>query len=177
MYSIKDFSNDLENIVSVSSSYEDIIKETAYKMAFLLDNDNLFDNDYINKIRNHEIDNTLYRSTNNDFIIQLFTWEANSTTPIHDHFTWGLMGVYYNKLKVIEYNLKKIDNNAYDLNESDTYIATEGDICYILPPNEEIHKISNPTDKLSVSIHIYGKNIDEYNIYDIEKNKIFRVNS
>ncbi|GIW23016.1 MAG: hypothetical protein KatS3mg068_2023 [Candidatus Sericytochromatia bacterium] len=177
MYSIKNFSNDLEDIVSSKSSYEEIIKETAYRMSFLLDNDFIFDNDFINKVRSNQINNTLYKSNINDFVIQVFTWEANVSTPIHDHFTWGLMGVYYNKLKVIEYSIKKIDNGVYDLNETDTYIATEGDICYILPPNEEIHKISNPTNKLSISIHVYGKPIEEYNIYDLERNKIFKVNS
>jgi predicted metal-dependent enzyme (double-stranded beta helix superfamily) len=177
VYSIKDFSSDLEYIVSNSSSYEDIIRNGAYKMSSLLDNDVLFDNDFINKVRNNEIDNTLYRSTSNNFVIQLFTWEGNSTTPIHDHFTWGLMGIYYNKLKVVEYSLKKINNNTYDLNETNTYIATEGDICYVLPPNEEIHKISNPTNKLSISIHIYGKPIDKYNIYDLEKNRMYHINS
>ena len=37
---------------------------------------------------------------------------------------------------------------------------------------QEIHKIGNNTEKDSISIHIYGRDIDEVNVFDLENNEV-----
>lgn len=167
MYTFSNFAGDLENIVDTSNSYQSLIDRGIEIMRKLIANPELIDKEQLVLINEGQIDNTVYKSEKNNFIVQIFTWYPHCETPIHDHNTWGLMGIYQNGLRVAEYNFK--NNN---LTETQNYIAEQGDVCYLIPPDEEIHQISNTTDDMSISIHVYGKTIDEYNIYDLENGEI-----
>lgn len=167
MYNFSNFCSDLEKIIDNSDSYQTVINRGADIMRQLLNNKDLIHSDQIEAIHNGDLDHNVYKSDKNKFIVQIFTWSPGSETPIHDHDnTWALMGIYQNGLRVAEFSF-----NNNDLKETQNYFANEGGVCYLIPP-EEIHHVSNPTDELSVSIHVYGKNIDEYNIYDLENGKV-----
>lgn len=172
MYCFEDFANELERLLDTTGSYNEIIRNCTMYMKKLISNRELISQQTIDDIMSGSIDNTVYSSKRNDFVVQIFTWNAKSITPVHDHDTWGVMGIYYNKLFVTEYSLTNIDHNSYDINVSQEYLAKSGDVCYLIPPDEEIHKIENITDSLSISIHVYGKPIKEYNVYDLENGQI-----
>lgn len=171
MYNFSDFTAELEEIVSKSSSHQEIIHHSSNSMRKLLSNHQLINDSHISGIYDGSVEPTIYKSENNNFIVQLFTWDSGCQTPVHDHDTWGIMGLYENALRIAEYAFLPIDNST-ELKEIQTYIAEKGDVCYIVPPDEDIHHISNHTDQRSISIHVYGKQIDEYNIYDLENNQI-----
>jgi predicted metal-dependent enzyme (double-stranded beta helix superfamily) len=173
MFDFNNFVQDLENIVSTADSYKTIIDASSDSMRKLLANDHLLDNNFITDLLHGKAEPTVYKSDDNNFIVQVFVWEGGCGTPIHDHDTWGIMGIYRNQLKVSEYTLKPLDQpDSYYLEKTQTYVADPGAVCYLIPPDEEIHQIVNPTDEVSVSIHVYGKTIDEYNIYDPENDKL-----
>lgn len=172
MYTFDDFSNDLENIIDNQKNYEHIIRESYEPMKKLLSNRTLISKNLIDDILAGKADNTVYTSSKNDFTIQIFPWEAHSSTPVHDHGTWGIIGVYYNELFISEYDMNQINHSSYEINVNKEYLAKEGNLCYVLPPHDEIHKVGNQTDSLSISIHVYGKVIKEYNIYDLENGNI-----
>lgn len=171
MYNFSNFNNDLEQIIDTSDSCQDVVNRGIKIMQQLISNQQLIDNDWLEQIMDGQVDNTVYRSDKNKFIVQIFPWFPGSNTPVHDHETWGLMGIYRNSLKVAEYTY---DKNHNVINQTNDYVAKQGDVCYLIPPDEETHQISNITNDISVSIHVYGKNIDEYNIYDLERNEVIR---
>jgi predicted metal-dependent enzyme (double-stranded beta helix superfamily) len=176
MFNFNNFAQELENIVSSADSYKSIIDASTDSMRKLLANNYLLDNTAISGFLDGSIECTVYKSEHNNFVVQVFVWEGGAGTPIHDHDTWGIMGVYQNQLKVTEYSLKSFEQSEnFYLDQTQTFIADPGAVCYLIPPDEEIHQIMNPTDNLSVSIHVYGKSIDEYNIYDLENDKIIHV--
>ncbi len=176
MYDLSNFVQELEHFVTSAHSYREIIDAGANSMRNLLSNRELISNDFINGLLSGTERPLVYKSDKNKFIVQVFVWESGSETPVHDHDTWGLMGIYQNKLRVSEYDLKPIQNSgSFSLDETQNYIASEGDVCYVLPPHEEIHKISNNSGSLSISIHVYGKTIDEYNIYDLANGQVIHT--
>ncbi len=176
MFNFNNFVQELEGIVSSADSYKSIIDASSHSMRKLLANNYLLDDVFINGLLEGSEDCTIYKSDLNNFIVQVFVWEGWAQTPIHDHDTWGIMGIYRNQLKVTEYVLKQLDQHgSYHLDQTQTMVVEPGAVCYLIPPDEEIHQIVNPTDQLSVSIHVYGKTIEEYNIYDLENDKIIRV--
>jgi predicted metal-dependent enzyme (double-stranded beta helix superfamily) len=173
MYNFSNFTEDLENIVHSADSYKNLINASSESMRKLLANNDLIDNNFISQLLEGSTDCTVYKSNSNGFVVQVFVWEGGAQTPIHDHDTWGIMGIYRNQLKVTEYALKPLEQpGTFYLDQTQTFIADPGAVCYLIPPDEEIHQIINPTETLSVSIHVYGKTIDEYNIYDPENDKI-----
>jgi len=176
MSDINKFVEELEQIVSTADCLKTIVDAGSASMQKLLGNSGLFEENYLNGLLTGHSESTVYYSDKNGFIVQIFAWEGGSQTPIHDHDTWGLMGVYRNQLKVTEYGLvAKEQPGEYALNQTDSYFAGPGSVCYLIPPHEEIHQIANPTGDLTVSIHVYGKRIDEYNIYDPENDQIIHV--
>jgi len=175
MYNFIDFAHDLEKVVSFGESYEEIIKESVPCMAKLIRNRNLFTPDYLDGLLNGESNPYLYKSERNEFVVKVFVWEPGSRTPIHDHLTWGLMGIYHNSLKVDEYELLFLDEAGnYDLSLIDSFSAPAGGICSVSPPDNDIHRVCNPTEELTVSIHVYGNRLAEFNVYDLENNQIIR---
>ena len=168
MYIFSNFCSDLENIIDTSSSYRDIVERGSSIMQNLVNTPDLISEEHINLLSQGEMDNYVYRSEKNKFVVQIFIWWPTSETPVHDHDnTWGLMGIYKNTLRVAEY---QFNNN--NLVETQSYFAKKGEACYLLPPDEEIHHVSNPTENMSISIHVYGKDLTEYNIYDLENGEI-----
>ena len=43
---------------------------------------------------------------------------------------------------------------------------------WVLPPDEEIHHIRNPTDRTALSLHVYGRDIRRCNIYHLESGRV-----
>ncbi|MFN8673190.1 MAG: cysteine dioxygenase family protein [Candidatus Sericytochromatia bacterium] len=172
MHTFESFAHNLEQIIDRSRNYKEVVTAGASELKKLLYNKNLLTEQYIDDVLYGRIDNTVFFSEKHGFVVQVFTWDGHSETPVHDHGTWGLMGVYHNNLHVTEYAMTKIDENSYDVSPYQEFPAKENDVCYLLPPDEEIHLIKNPTDSLSISFHIYGKRILEYNTYDLENGQI-----
>ena len=85
---------------------------------------------------------------NDNFDIYVITWYPKQSSKFHDHSNNGCI------FKVLEGSIlevrKYIDNNIkshtmYNVNQV-TYINN----------NEGIHKITNPTDNIAVTLHIYS---------------------
>ncbi len=91
------------------------------------------------------------------FSVVSFVWGPGQKTPIHDHCTWGLIGMLRGSEKAQKYQ--------YDLNGAliaDGMEATlkPGDVEAVSPTLGDIHIVSNALpDQTSISIHVYGANI------------------
>lgn len=89
------------------------------------------------------------------FSVVSFVWGAGQSTPIHDHTTWGLIGM----LRGAEIS------QAYSLvggipvpDEKERLDA--GQVACVSPSVGDIHSVSNAfADRSSISVHVYGGNI------------------
>jgi len=112
----------------------------------------------------------LYRSEDHGYCVVAMTWGPGQGTPIHDHSTWGVAGIVENELRIVNYD--RMDDGSKpgyaDLREASAIEAPAGTVTYILPPNDVIHLIVNPTDRTTISLHVYGKSV-ECNQFDLEK--------
>lgn len=172
MYDFKAFAQDLEQLASSLDSWEAMIQEGAKAMNQLLAHPELVSREIADQINQGEASGKVYQSPEHGFVIHVFTWSPGSKTPIHDHHTWGIMGIYRNSLQVIDYDMTPLEGNMIDVSPREPVIAGEGTIAYVLPPYEEIHEIENIGDDLAISIHVYGKEIDQYNIFDLKNKEI-----
>ena len=97
-------------------------------------------------------------------------WAPNSRSPVHDHNTWGVIGVYDNYVRIT--NFERLDDGSKTdfarLEEKEALIAPRGAVGYVLPPYQEIHRMENPTGKPTVGIHTYGRAVEECTVFDTE---------
>ncbi|MGE0797727.1 MAG: cysteine dioxygenase [Lautropia sp.] len=90
------------------------------------------------------------------FCLVSFVWGPGQRTPIHDHQTWGLIGV----LRGAETG-RRFRRTAAGLIEDGLEARLEpGGIDVVSPRVGDIHQVANAfADRTSISIHLYGGNI------------------
>jgi len=100
-------------------------------------------------------------------------WLPGQWTPIHDHGTWGVVGVVAGTLK--ESSFIRIDDKSYDAMEDLNLVAgnltllTPGAVTSFVPNPDHIHKTGNPDlEKKVVSLHFYGRAMSGYHEYNLE---------
>jgi len=89
------------------------------------------------------------------FSLVSFVWGPGQKTPIHDHMTWGMVGVMRGSEMCREYAA-----NAGKLEQTGEHLVAPGGIDLVSPTIGDIHVVSNAApDRVSISIHCYGANI------------------
>lgn len=116
----------------------------------------------------------LHRDRLNRFVVLSLVWLPGQATPIHDHSCWGVMGILEGAIEEVGY--ERLDDGSRadyaELEERRGVRVTRGSSGYVLPPYEEIHRIGNPTKQTAVSVHVYGRDLDQINVYDLVTHKV-----
>ncbi len=95
------------------------------------------------------------------YSIVSLVWKPGQETPIHDHRCWCVVGVLQGRELETRYDLHT-EGSAKVLVEAHNLHYTPGQVCALVPPDEDIHKVANDSedsDTLTISMHIYGANI------------------
>jgi 3-mercaptopropionate dioxygenase len=82
-------------------------------------------------------------------------WQPGQGTPIHDHVSWCVVGVYKGLERETRYTLA--DGR---LHATETIEAHPGHVEALVPPAENIHSVQAGGDELTISIHVYGADIE-----------------
>ncbi len=85
-----------------------------------------------------------------------FVWGPGQKTPIHDHRTWGLVGV----LQGAELGTTFERDADGHLHPTGDERLERGQVVAVSPTVGDIHQVANAyDDRVSISIHVYGGNI------------------
>lgn len=174
-YCFTDFVADLEMITSAEHEEAEIIRRISRKMKLLLTSgDSILTDEEREANAAHYNRHLVYIDRKRRFVIMGGVWLPGQGTPIHDHGTWGVMGILEGELKVTNY--LRLDDRSKPgfakLRESTGSYQGAGGVSYILPPSEEIHKVENVGEKTTYSMHVYGRDVVEFNMYDLEKGTV-----
>jgi 3-mercaptopropionate dioxygenase len=100
----------------------------------------------------------LYRAKDRSLSIFSLVIPPGSTTPVHDHLAWGLIGLYKGNQEETVY--RRVDNGDTEghaqLQITEVRLLQPGDIYRLLPPDGDIHAVKTTSQSASVSIHILG---------------------
>ena len=103
-------------------------------------------------------------------------WGPGDHASPHDHHTWGMIGVMDNALT--ETRFRRLDDRSQDdhaqLEKDRTALVKPGEVSLLIPEVDEIHQMDNFTDRPTVEIHVYGKDLRGLNRcrYNLETGKI-----
>jgi predicted metal-dependent enzyme (double-stranded beta helix superfamily) len=91
------------------------------------------------------------------FSVVSFVWGPGQATPVHDHRTWGLVGV----LRGAEFSESFVRNAEGAIRAAGPVRTVyPGEIEAVSPRIGDIHRVANAyDDRVSVSIHVYGADI------------------
>ncbi|MGV0103428.1 Cysteine dioxygenase type I [Nostoc sp. DSM 114160] len=100
----------------------------------------------------------LYRAKDRSLSVFSLVIPPGSTTPVHDHLAWGLIGLYKGDQEETVY--RRVDNSDVkghaQLQVTEVRSLQPGDIYRLLPPDGDIHAVKTTSQSASVSIHILG---------------------
>jgi predicted metal-dependent enzyme (double-stranded beta helix superfamily) len=103
----------------------------------------------------------IYRSADRSLTLMSLVLPAGSSTPVHDHLAWGLVGLYRGEQEETVY--RRLDDG--DEHDKADLVAVErrhlrpGDFYDLLPPEGDIHGVQAIGEQPSVSIHLLGNDI------------------
>lgn len=101
------------------------------------------------------------------FSVVSFVWGPGQRTPIHDHRVWGMIGM----LRGAESGERWDQDASGGFGPLDSDRLDPGMVDCVSPRVGDIHRVSNAfTDRVSISIHVYGANIGavERRIYEAD---------
>jgi predicted metal-dependent enzyme (double-stranded beta helix superfamily) len=101
----------------------------------------------------------LHVSPSRRLSVVALVWLPGQTTPIHDHVSWCVVGVYRGIERETHYRLG-YDSGAPHLIPTGTFEARAGHVEALVPPAENIHAVSAAGSGKTISIHVYGADIE-----------------
>jgi 3-mercaptopropionate dioxygenase len=86
-------------------------------------------------------------------------WQPGQRTPIHDHIAWCIVGVYRGVERELRYRLVERDGEPCLLPVGSVE-AHPGHVEALAGPAEDIHCVTAGGDAKTISIHVYGTDIE-----------------
>ncbi|MGA0024471.1 MAG: cysteine dioxygenase [Burkholderiales bacterium] len=91
------------------------------------------------------------------FSVVSFVWGPGQKTPVHDHMTWGMVGMMRGAESCRRFERKTA---GQPMVASETGRLLPGEVDRVSPTVGDIHEVANAhDDRVSISIHVYGANI------------------
>ena len=168
----REFLADVTNIVSLELPVELLHRRVMdVTRRLLADHHDFLPDEFRSGDPAHYTRHLLYKDPNERFVVLSLAWEPGQGTPIHDHSTWGVMGIIDGTLDVDNYTV--VDGSPLEdvchIEHVSTYVCGRGSVVYVVPPHEEIHKLANTEadgGRRAVSLHIYGRELVEFHVFN-----------
>ena len=109
----------------------------------------------------------LHRDPSGRYTAVVMTWGPNQGTALHDHAgIWCVECVVAGEMTVTQYDLVSERNGAYRFEEQNRVTASRGAAGCLIPPFE-YHTLANAQlDAPSVTLHVYGGEMDHCHVFE-----------
>lgn len=172
-YGLQDFIADIRQTADANPEPADAVLAAAPLMHKLLLGDRAFlKPEHFRDDPDHYSRNAIQISEDGGFSLYALVWNPGQWTPVHDHGTWGVVGVLAGVLE--ERNLIRMDhdNDRDDgivLKRGGVILLTEGTVTTFVPNPDHIHRTGAAAEREQVvSLHLYGRTMSHFHVYDIE---------
>lgn len=110
----------------------------------------------------------LYRDPDEEFTVLVMTWGPGQKTPVHDHAgIWCVEGVVAGTMEVSQLELVSEDDaGRCRFEERGHLVCSVGSSGALIPPFEH-HSLGNALDdRVSVTVHVYGGEMDRCSVFE-----------
>jgi 3-mercaptopropionate dioxygenase len=158
-YTLKQFVDDLDAITSEESDPAVITTKAAPLLARLCRNPDAIPAEYRTAPAGRRGRYMLHRAPR--FNVTSVIWRPGDEAASHDHETWGLVGVVENEIQETRYASSGRRNlgGKIALDVRKVFRHKAGAVSTLIPPHDEIHAMYNPTNRETLEIHVYGKDL------------------
>ena len=114
----------------------------------------------------------VHRDPENRYTVLAMVWNTGQGTPLHDHAgIWCVECVYQGRIRVTSYNCHGGDpeHDIVQFKQETVIHAGVGEAGALIPPFE-YHVLENASDAPSVTLHVYGGELDHCHIFEPVEN-------
>jgi len=127
----------------------------------------------------HYARNLVYAAPDGGLALYALVWSPGQWTPVHDHGTWGVVGVLEGVLEERSYVRQSPDRGPGDgiqLVRGGVVLLGRGAVTSFVPTPDHIHVTGvSPQRPRAVSLHLYGRTLNSFNTYDVRAGTRQRV--
>ncbi len=128
---------------------------------------------------NHYARNLVYDAPDGSLSLYTLVWLPGQWTPVHDHGSWGVVGVLEGVLEERNYVRLSQDRGADEgihLVRGGVILLGRGAVTSFVPNPDHIHVTGVPPQRpRAVSLHLYGRMMNSFNTYDVSAGTRQRV--
>jgi len=119
----------------------------------------------------HHSRNLVYNAPDASLSLYSMVWSPGQWTPVHDHGSWGVVAVLEGVLEERNYVRLSPDRGADEgiqLVRGGVILLGRGAVTSFVPNPDHIHVTGVPAERPRVvSLHLYGRTMSSFNIYDV----------
>ena len=119
----------------------------------------------------HYARNLVYAAPDGSLSLYTLVWLPGQWTPVHDHGSWGVVGVVEGVLEERAYVRLSPDRGSdagIELARGGVILLGRGAVTSFVPNPDHIHVTGVPPDRArAVSLHLYGRMMSAFNVYDV----------
>jgi len=158
-YHLEQFGADVDSVVRKYSSESDILLHLKPLLEKAINTTDSLPLGVFAPRKDRFAMNLLHMPDDEEYSIIAGVWRPGQTTPIHDHLTWALIGVYEGEER--ETLFRRVDDGT-NLKKAKLVQVSErsnkkGHVTVL--GHTGIHRVDNVSLKAALSVHIYGRDI------------------
>jgi len=169
-YSVEQFGRDVERIMAENADRRAAVERVRPLLARLMERTDLLDDRYKRTTPEGRVRYEYHRSADGRVTVGGPVFEEGNPTVVHNHNTWGVIGIYSGQQKTTRY-LRTDDGSTpgkATLVQTAEEVLGPGSIYFLLPP-DDIHRIE-AVGGPSLSIHVLGVDLRQQHrqFFDVE---------
>lgn len=180
-YALDEFIHDMADLVVAAPDQALLFRRGAACLERLVSNPDAVPEAYRRPVGTGKRPNhgnyALHRS--NGLFVTAIVWGPGEHVGPHDHHTWGMIGVLGNSIQ--ETRFRRVDDGERDgfarLEKRGATMVRSGEVSLLTPELDEIHQMDNVSDRNTVEIHVYGRDLVglERCQYDLSTGAVRRI--
>lgn len=157
----QEFVTKIEDLIASSPPVTEIVDRVSKALRPLLREGDWLDPRFLRPVPGKRYTQyLLHLGSEGSWSVVSFVWPAGSSTPVHDHGCWGVVGVFQGEetetaFRLVEGNR---DMGPVSLEKGPSSTLGPGGVTTVVPPHD-VHEVSNRGRTDAVSIHVYGSDI------------------
>jgi 3-mercaptopropionate dioxygenase len=155
-YTLQSFISDVDRITGEETDAHKITERISPLLGQLVKSPDSVPAEYLGSPVGQRGRYMLHRAAR--FNVTSVVWRPGDRAGAHNHETWGVIGVIANEIEETRYRV--IETGATHAHLTTLRVTRHGPgAVSCLVPGDEVHAMYNPTNRDTVEIHVYGRDL------------------
>jgi 3-mercaptopropionate dioxygenase len=155
---MKRFIDEVRTIVREDGGEPVVTAKVADGLQSLLRERNVLDPRYTRPKSDNYVLYPVWVEPDGSFCVATAVWDVGQVTPVHDHGTWGVIGIYQGVEHEVRFK-PEVMSGEVRVRQAEERNIPERQVIVCCTSDHDIHRVSCGSGIPCVGIHVYGADI------------------